>query len=83
MRRVPCQGDGPYWISRERWPTCGQDVQVPGTISWDEHVTVWIVYAKKYGEDQSAARIAHRGGFSYWEAFKLLGRKLETWEPVK
>lgn len=48
-----------------------------GTVSWAEHVEAWEAYAKRYGRDQSAERLAERGGFGYAEIVKHLGR-----EPV-
>lgn len=53
----------------------------PGTISWDEHCLAWGAYAHRHGGQQTAERIAERGGFSYGELMELLGAKPETWEP--
>lgn len=52
-----------------------------GTIAWTEHVQVWNAYAAKYGRQQSAERIAERGGFGWSEIVMLLGREPETWQP--
>ena len=56
--------------------------EVPdGTVSWAEHVEAWTVYAKRYGNDQSAERIAERHGFCFCELTKLLGHEPTTWRP--
>lgn len=52
-----------------------------GSISWAEHVEAWMGYARRYGTEQSAQRIAERGGFSYWELVDQLGHVPLTWEP--
>lgn len=44
-----------------------------GTISWAEHVAVWEAYARRYGNGQSAERIAERGGFGHGEILDLTG----------
>ena len=54
----------------------------PGTIAWDEHVLAWSAYAVRYGRDQSAERIAERGGFGYAELTSLLGHEPKTWAPA-
>jgi len=51
-----------------------------GTITWREHCEVWAKYVLLYGVDQSAARLAERGGFSWAEADELLGKPLQTWK---
>jgi hypothetical protein len=53
-----------------------------GTIAWAEHVEAWDDYAKRYGKDQTAERLAERGGFSYSELVDHLGRPPTTWMPV-
>lgn len=78
-RRTRVQGDGAYWLSRDRW-TPGE-TQVPGSITWAEHLEVWVLYDAKHHARQSAERIAERGGFSYWECADLLGHELRTWLP--
>jgi hypothetical protein len=55
---------------------------VPGTIAWSEHEEAWRKYAVRYGSDQSSARLAERGGFSWWELVDYLGHEPTTWEPV-
>lgn len=52
-----------------------------GTIAWAEHLEVFVQYARLYGAEQSAERIAERSGFGRREAESLLGRPLRTWEP--
>jgi len=69
-RRAPVQGEP---LRRPR--------RAPGTIDWAEHEEVWRAYSAKYGESQSAERIAERGGFGYDEIALLLGRAPATWEP--
>lgn len=52
-----------------------------GTIAWPEHLRAWIAYARTYGTDQSAERIAERGGFGVSELVTQLGHMPRTWEP--
>ena len=54
----------------------------PGTISWVEHLEAWEEYARRYGNRQSAHRIAERCGFCYGELVDFLGREPITWEPI-
>jgi len=54
----------------------------PGTIAWDEHEQVWSAYARRYGRDQNAERIAERGGFSFDEITQLTGAPPRTWKEV-
>lgn len=75
-RRVPMQGDGPHWIARPPLPT-----HPPGTVLWSEHLLIYEAYVAKWGRCQTAERLAERGGFSYFEATELLGRKPESWRP--
>lgn len=58
----------------------GREIVPPGTIAWWEHEEVWRAYAELYGREQSAERIAERGGFGKHEAEKLLRGPLATWE---
>lgn len=51
-----------------------------GTISWEEHVEAWNDYARRYGRDQTAERLAERGGFGYGEITEHLGHPPRTWE---
>lgn len=53
----------------------------PGTISWEEHLLAWSAYDARYRSDQSAERLAERGGFSYGELVEFLGREPATWAP--
>ena len=50
-----------------------------GSILWWEHERAWAKYAERHGTEQSAERIAERGGFGYGELISLLGREPETW----
>lgn len=54
----------------------------PGTIAWGEHVEAWADYAKRYGRDHTAERLAARGGFSYSELVDHLKHDPRTWEPA-
>lgn len=55
-------------------------------VPWDVHVRAWQVYAALGHGDQSAARIAERGGFGCGEMIRLLSERDpwgETgWEPL-
>ena len=62
-------------------PVQGDGSHPPGTVAWSEHLSAWEAYRAKYGNDQSAARIADRGGFSYGEIAAFLGHAPATWEP--
>ncbi len=73
-RRAPVLGDS--W----RPPRCGNRRR-PGTIAWAEHLDAWADYARRYGNDQSAERLAERGGFSFEELVDHLGHEPKTWEP--
>ncbi len=63
---------------------CSHAADVPehhhGWISWAEHVEAWEVYAKRYGREQTAERLAERGGFSYAELCQYLEHAPTTWE---
>lgn len=67
-KRAPTQGSREYG-------------KPEGTIAWPEHERAWSVYASRYGESQSAERIAERGGFGYEELCELIGRAPSTWRP--
>lgn len=72
-RRAPVQGE------RVKWP--GRQIP-PATVSWDEHVRVWEVYAKHFGgSGQSAERVAERGGFGLLEIIFMTGAPPKTWRP--
>lgn len=79
-RRVPVQGWGNAHLP-ESHPARAKEAKPPGTITWEEHLEVWEAYAKRYGEGQSAERLAERGGFGYMEATSLLMKELRTWRP--
>jgi hypothetical protein len=68
-RRAPMQGEH------------GRNKRPSGTITWSEHLEIYEVYAKRYGRDQSAERLAERGGFGWGECVMLLGREPATWKP--
>ena len=71
---APVQGD-PLTIKK------GHPGHHPGTVSWEEHDEAWREYAGRHGGDQSARRIAERGGFGYRELTIYLGRTPTTWRP--
>lgn len=66
-RRAPMQGE------------FGKNKKPPGTISWKEHLEAYEVYGKKYGHQQSAERLADRGGFGWNEFIFLMKREPRTW----
>lgn len=68
-RRAPMQGEH------------GKAKRPSGTITWSEHMEIYAAYAKRYGRDQSAERLAERGGFGWNECVLLLGREPATWKP--
>lgn len=76
-RRAPVQGR--HLIPRMR---TGAPGEAYGTVSWTEHEEAWRAYAKRYGTDQSAERIAERRGFGYAELTELLGHAPTTWRPL-
>lgn len=75
-RRAPTQGSGRWWLPA--WHPKRGDAQSPGTIAWAEHEAAWREYARRYGESQSAERIAERGGFGHEELRMLLGHEPRT-----
>jgi hypothetical protein len=72
-KRAPVQGEGD---KRKGLPGQGN-----GSIAWSEHLLAYQAYSSRYGSEQSAERLAARGGFGYIELIKFLGREPETWEP--
>ena len=74
-RRAPVQGDDGWHLGRK------PGLHQPGTISWEEHLLAYEDYAERYGRDQSAERLAERGGFGYDELVDHLGRAPATWRP--
>ena len=73
-KRAPVQGSPKVPKGQ---PGCG-----PGTVSWAEHELAWGAYDREYRSGQSAARMAERGGFSYYELNEFLGRAPATWRPA-
>lgn len=72
----------PTCICGKRAPVQGDSgSKGPGSIAWSEHLLAWSGYAARYGTEQSAERIAERGGFGWGELLFFLGRVPETWEP--
>lgn len=76
-RRAPVQGEGNYLLPKGDPRRKG--AIPPGTIAWEEHLEAYADYARRYGRDQSAERLAERGGFGYYELVDHLGRKPTTW----
>lgn len=68
-RRAPVQAD---------WHPRHPKYRPGGSVSWEEHAEAWRAYAARYGYQQSAERIAERGGFSRWELVDQLGREPST-----
>jgi hypothetical protein len=81
-QRVPVQADEAHWNPHHKDRKSGLVIHGPGTITWEEHEKAWIKYALKFGTDQSALRIAERGGFGYGELEVYLGYEPKTWEPA-
>ena len=68
--------------SSKRAPVqAGAGKRPAGSISWEEHVAAWTAYRKRFANDQSAERIAQRGGFGYDRLVALLGGEPATWSP--
>lgn len=76
--RAPVQRDCP---NHKPGVYCKHTADAPehhaGTISWPEYLEAHAIYAKRH--DQSAERIAKRGGWGYAEVTKLLGHPPTTW----
>lgn len=77
-RRAPVQGEHATPARRDQ---SARPAKGPGSIAWEEHLIVWSAYAAKWCSDQSAERIAERGGFGWYEIVDLLGREPTTWSP--
>lgn len=76
-RRAPVQGQIMHGLRS------GGPRHIPaGTIAWWEHERAWADYAKRFGKDQSADRIAERGGFGLHELIDHLGGPPSTWRPA-
>lgn len=85
-RRAPVQGDYEGYAAHARAEIAkriGREPKGAGTIAWSEHVLAWNDYARRYGRQQSAERMAERGGFGYGELIEHLGREPLTWAPVR
>jgi hypothetical protein len=74
-------------------PTCACGHRVPfqgsrkkriadGSISWEEHLEIYRSYAGRYGNSQSAVRMAERGGFSWGECLSMTGHEPRTYQPI-
>lgn len=72
-RRAPVQGDV-YGVKGGRGA---------GSIAWSEHLLAYTGYAREFGRSQTADRLADRGGFSYAELVRYLGREPTTWQPAR
>lgn len=80
MRRAPVQADRTAHLPISH--SAREPGAMPqGTISWEEHVAAHAGYQRHCRSEQSAERIAERGGFSYGELIEYLGREPETWVP--
>lgn len=73
-------------VQRDCWSPPGRCKHAPnapehqgGTVAWEEHAEAWEGYARRYGKDQSAERLAQRGGFGYAEITGHLGHQPKTW----
>jgi hypothetical protein len=72
-RTAPVQGDSGWWIPRH-----AATHKPPGVIDWTEHMEAWRAYNERH-PDQSAERLAERGGFDWSELVMFLGREPTTW----
>ena len=68
-------------MTERRAPVQAEKGKPQGTIAWSEHVEIWTKYAAKYGNDQTAERIAERHGFGYYEIARITGSEPKTWKP--
>lgn len=78
-RRAPVQGDGNWGMADGDPRKVGS--HPPGTVAWAEHLEAYVDYSRRYGTDQSAERLAERGGFGYSELTDHLGHEPKTWKP--
>jgi hypothetical protein len=74
-------------VTRDLFPVQRDDKRVRGPrlfVPWHIGAEAWAAYAKKYGKNQSAERIADRGGFGEdemnmfrpgWRAFIVGGER--------
>lgn len=81
-KRAPVQGDYPSYEYAGLREKLGREPKGPGTISWAEHEEAWSEYARRYGNQQSAERMAERGGFGYGELLMFLRREPTSWRPA-
>ncbi len=76
------QHDCPTCICGKRAPVQGEhgkDRRAAGTVTWEEYLEAYAVYAGRYGTRQSPERLAERMGFGYKEITDLLGHEPTTW----
>lgn len=66
-RRAPVQGDE------------GRGGRPAGSVPWSVHLKAWDGYAAAGHGDQSAERIAERGGFGYREMQLALAGRYREW----
>lgn len=81
-KRAPVQGDE-MWEFRMRGDVrheADNAAMPPGTIAWSEHLEAFRDYSSRYGSEQSAERLAERGGFGYQELLTHLKHHPETWQ---
>ena len=74
-RFAPVQQTSCWFPPRRRTDASRPD----GVIAWAEHLEAYAGYSKRYGTDQSAERLAERGGFGMEELRTFLGREPSTW----
>ena len=73
-RRAPVMARGAGTLDGVPYPA-----KPEGTVAWAEHCQAWEHYALRFGTQQSAKRMAERGGFSYAELCAHLGHEPTTW----
>lgn len=73
-KRAPVQKEG---YPGGRGHMDGKDIPLKGagSIEWSEHLEAYAAYSARFGSEQSAERLAERGGFGYWELTELLGHE--------
>jgi hypothetical protein len=79
IRRAPVQGDQGWELDKLGWGGRYLKALPPGSITWEEHIEAWHVYAALY-PGQSAERLAARGGFGHDELRDFLGHDPRTFE---
>lgn len=70
-------------VQRQEREFDGKPARGPGTISWAEYLEAYSDYSRRYGTQQSAERLAERGGFGYLELVDHLGHEPKTWSPIR